>query len=777
MPVANIPARMLTDLLFEDAVVGRCLVTPDGTVLRANAEWLRSTGFTEDQVVGADIIDLFPETRDMALATHARVRAGHRVEVPRHAQTVNGRETWWEGSIEPVAMEGGTGLLITAREVTATLGIVADGGCWPDQQRALDALSPAMKPAFMRKRAEQALREADERLRTIFDISADAIGVSQDGVHVLANRAYVELFGYSSLAEIVGRPITDLIAPSERQMVIENVRRRSSGGVAPLNYETRGLKKDGTEFDMDVRVSMYQGGDGTYVVVILRDISERNRAEEALRESEERLRAAFAASPDAITINRLRDGVYVSVNDGFVRLSGRSAVEALGTTAELDVWVDTAERARLMERLLGGEPVQNAETTFRRKDGTVFTASISARTFTARGERFLLSITRDVTDRKNAELALEKANALLRDVDRRKDKFLAMLSHELRNPLAPIRNSTYILQHVVPGGEQARRARDVIERQTEHLTRLVDDLLDVTRIARGKIELRCTRVDLREVVLRAADDFRALMEDRGIVFSSALGSSPVWVDADPTRLTQVIGNLLHNAGKFSGRGGSVMLSLREDGGEAEISVRDTGVGIEPAVLPRLFEAFVQADQTLARAEGGLGLGLALVKGITELHGGTVRAESAGKGKGAEFVVRLPLARLTAIPVVVPQRARRPAAKRCRVLVVDDNADAADSLAEIVELLGHTADVAYDGPTAVEKALATRPDVVLCDIGLPGMSGYEVAQALRAMGKNGTRLVALTGYAQPEDVKRATEAGFDGHVAKPCDVEQIELLLA
>ena len=299
----------------------------------------------------------------------------------------------------------------------------------------------------------------------------------------------------------------------------------------------------------------------------------------------------------------------------------------------------------------------------------------------------------------------------------------------------------------------------------------------MTRIARGKIELRCVRVDLRGIVLRAADDFGALMEHRGIAFRSALASAPVWVSADPTRLTQVIANLLHNASKFSGRGGSVTLALREDGGEAEISVRDTGAGIDPAVLPRVFEPFVQAEQTLARAEGGLGLGLALVKGIAELHGGTVRAVSAGKEHGAEFIVRLPLAPLPAITPATPQRARRTSGKCCRVLVVDDNPDSANSLAEIVELLGHAAEVAYDGPTALEKARATRPDIVLCDIGLPGLSGYEVAKALRTMGTIGTRLVALTGYARPEDVKRATEAGFDAHVAKPCEVEQIEELLS
>jgi signal transduction histidine kinase len=242
-----------------------------------------------------------------------------------------------------------------------------------------------------------------------------------------------------------------------------------------------------------------------------------------------------------------------------------------------------------------------------------------------------------------AEASLRREEAL-READRRKDEFLGMLSHELRNPLAPIRNSIYILRHTAPGSEQAARAQSIIERQTEHLTRLVDDLLDVTRIARGKIDLRRSRVDLREVVTRAADDFHLLLHDHGVAFVVDVPGAPLWADADPTRVTQIVGNLLHNSVKFTRRGDEVRLSLRQAGErDAEIRVRDTGVGIEPALLPKVFEAFVQGERTLARTEGGLGLGLALVKGIAEMHGGTVRVDSAGEGAGTDFVISLPLA--------------------------------------------------------------------------------------------------------------------------------------
>jgi CheY-like chemotaxis protein/two-component sensor histidine kinase len=326
-----------------------------------------------------------------------------------------------------------------------------------------------------------------------------------------------------------------------------------------------------------------------------------------------------------------------------------------------------------------------------------------------------------------------------------------------------------------PPAALAARARAVLRRQSEHLTRLVDDLLDVTRITRGKITLRRSRADLREVVQGAADDVRPAMTGRGVALRTELPGAEVWADVDRTRLNQVIANLLSNAVKFTRRGDEVWVALRRDGSAAEIRVRDTGAGIDGSVLPHLFEAFVQAQRTLARSEGGLGLGLAMVKGIVELHGGAVRAESAGIGKGAEFIVRLPAPEAVAPGVA----ARAPGAGRRRggrVLVVEDSPDSADSLAEIVRMLGYEADVAYDGRTALAKLASAPADIVLSDIGLPGMDGYEVARAIRASCGPAVRLVALSGYAQADDVKRALDAGFDAHLAKPASVEQLVRLL-
>jgi signal transduction histidine kinase/CheY-like chemotaxis protein len=400
---------------------------------------------------------------------------------------------------------------------------------------------------------------------------------------------------------------------------------------------------------------------------------------------------------------------------------------------------------------------------------------------TADGRVFALAVTatgddvsvygHDITDRKRLERELRDANRL-------KDEFLGMLSHELRNPLAPIRNALYILDHADAGSPQARRAKEVAGRQLAHLSRIVDDLLDVTRIARGKIELRRARLDLGALVRRTGEDHRSLMRDGDLAFSIQVPPEPVWVDGDETRLAQAIGNLLGNAAKFTPAGGRVELAAVPDGAAAEIRVRDTGAGMDPELLDRVFDPFVQARQSLARSEGGLGLGLALVKGFVEQHGGSVRAASAGPGRGSEFTIRLQrLGAGAGAPRAAPGRDAEQA-RALRVVVVDDNRDAAESLADVVRMLGHEVEVAFDGESAIEAVRARPPDLVLCDIGLPGLSGYQVAEALRADRRlDGVRLVAVSGYARPEDRQRALDAGFADHLAKPADPDRVLRLLA
>jgi two-component system CheB/CheR fusion protein len=375
----------------------------------------------------------------------------------------------------------------------------------------------------------------------------------------------------------------------------------------------------------------------------------------------------------------------------------------------------------------------------------------------------------DITARRRAEAAL-------RDESGRKDDFLTALSHELRNPLAPIRSSLSVVERVPPGGEEGRRAMAIVRRQIDHLVHIVDDLLDVTRIARNKVHLQREPLELGGLLRRTMDDHLPGFEAREIALEGHIDPEPLWAEADATRLAQVIGNLLGNALKFTPRGGRVDVGLRRDGNQAMLSVRDNGAGIAPEMRARLFEPFVQAPQTLDRSRGGLGLGLTMVKGLVELHGGRVGVTSGGHGLGSEFTVRLPL--VPAAQAKAAPAPPRPSRQRRRVLVIEDNPDAADALFDLLTLDGHDAQVAYDGASGIALARDFHPEVVLCDIGLPETDGYEVARAMRADDAlRGTYLVALSGYARPEDRERSAQAGFDWHLAKPPSTEALERLVA
>jgi signal transduction histidine kinase/CheY-like chemotaxis protein len=403
-------------------------------------------------------------------------------------------------------------------------------------------------------------------------------------------------------------------------------------------------------------------------------------------------------------------------------------------------------------------------------------------------------VTRDLTERKQAEDALREArddlerrvaertadlaasNAALRDSDRQKDQFMAVLAHELRNPLAPIRNGLQVLRyrHDETTVEQVRQ---LLGRQVGHLARLVEDLLEAARVKAGKTVLRRELLDLARLARYTVSDEAPAFDAAGLVLAVEAPETPVWVSADWTRLSQVVGNLLQNALKFTDRGGRVSVAVRTDGSSAELSVRDTGVGIRSELLPCLFIPFMQADQGLARSRGGLGLGLALVKGLAELHGGTVAAESGGEGLGATFTVRLPLAREpAAVTGGRPVQVRNPG-RSLRVLIVEDNEDSAESLRMALELAGCEVVVAHTGPGGVDAAKARRPDLVLCDIGLPGFSGYEVARRIRAEADGAVVLVALTGYGREQDQEDARAAGFNRHFTKPVDFGQLELVLS
>lgn len=385
----------------------------------------------------------------------------------------------------------------------------------------------------------------------------------------------------------------------------------------------------------------------------------------------------------------------------------------------------------------------------------------------------LASQYRRLTD---SERQLRQALDDLRDADRKKDEFLAMLAHELRNPLAPVRTTLHAMRlRAAPAGEDAADLA-VMERQVGQMVRLIDDLLDVSRITRGKIELRRTAVELAPVVTLAVETSRPALDAAGHEFRVELPAERLVLDADAARLAQVLANLLTNAAKYTEPGGRIVLTAERDGAEVTVRVRDTGVGIPPEMLGKVFDMFAQVAADSDRSQGGLGLGLTLVKRLVEMHGGTVSAHSDGPGRGSEFVVRLPLSNREPD---APARASRPAlagASGSKVLVADDNADAANSLAKLLRAIGCDVRVVHDGPTALTMARDFRPDVALLDIGMPGMNGHEVARRLRAEGGlNATRLIALTGWGQDEDRKLSQAAGFDDHLVKP--VDPVELLAA
>jgi signal transduction histidine kinase/ActR/RegA family two-component response regulator len=429
----------------------------------------------------------------------------------------------------------------------------------------------------------------------------------------------------------------------------------------------------------------------------------------------------------------------------------------------------------------------------------VLVAASGRTDFPTEDEQLFLGVARDqlalVLERQRAEESLRRSEreltdfvesaklvAALKESDHRKDEFLAILAHELRNPLAPVKHALQILRVKGPTAPELQWAREVIDRQIQQMARLVDDLLDVARISQGKIELRRARVALAAVLNSAVEAGRPLIEEAGHTLVVALPAEAVYLDADPARLSQVVLNLLNNAAKYTEPGGRISLSAERDGDDAVLRVADTGVGIPREMLARIFDMFAQADRSLERAQGGLGIGLTLVRRLVEMHGGTVKADSAGTGKGSEFTVRLPAA-----PAGAQLAGARPGpadeedevvtAVR-RILVVDDNKDAADSLAMLLRMLGNEVHTAYDGVDAVGAASGFRPDVVLMDIGLPRLNGYDAARRIRDLREHRPQvLVALTGWGQEEDRRRSVEAGFDYHMIKPVELDELQRLLA
>jgi PAS domain S-box-containing protein len=501
------------------------------------------------------------------------------------------------------------------------------------------------------------------------------------------------------------------------------------------------------------------------------DITERKRAEEELRKSEERFRELFENANDIVFTLDL-GGNMTSVNKAIERILGYARVELLNYP--VTKFVAPEYHKLLIEmraRKLAGERVTNYELEVIAKDGRRLVLEVSSRLIYEGGDPIgLQGIARDVTERRRAEEAL-------READRRKDEFLAMLANELRNPLAPIRNAAQVLKLLNIEEPKAQWAREVIERQTQSLSHIVDDLLDVSRITKGKITLHREPLELATIVSRAIETSRPLIDARHHELSVSVPPESLRVEGDLTRLAQVLSNLLNNAAKYTDECGKISLTVLRENDRIALRVRDTGVGIAPDVLPHIFDLFIQADRSLDRSEGGLGLGLTLVRHLVEMHSGTVEAHSDGPGRGSEFVVHLPLLSAAERPSEDSPAIGAATPAALRVLVVEDNIDSAEMLAIMLQLEGHQVRTAHDGSNAIKVAITFRPDVALIDIGLPEMDGYEVARRLRELPQTQKMvLIALTGYGQAEDRRRTRDAGFDHHLVKPVEPDALEALL-
>lgn len=505
------------------------------------------------------------------------------------------------------------------------------------------------------------------------------------------------------------------------------------------------------------------------------------KIELALAERTSLLSGVLEGTTDVIFVKDLNGGMLL-VNPAFAAAVG-STPELLAGKTDAD-WFppDVAAAVRRQDEavIAGGSPMEFEETLPVAGEARVF-LTLKAPLRDGGGRVVgLLGIGRDITERKQAEDELHRLAAELSDADRRKDVFLATLAHELRNPLAPMRNGLQIMKLTKNNSDAAEKVRAMMDRQLSQLVRLVDDLLDVSRITQGKVELRVERIDLKTVLAAALEASRPAIEEAGHVLTVDVPDAPIFVDGDAARLAQAVSNLLNNSAKYTRRGGHIRLTVWHEDSMAVVAVKDNGIGIPPAMLDRVFEMFTQVDRSLEKTTGGLGIGLSLVKGLLEMHGGTVEAKSDGEGMGSEFVIRLPV--VTSV-VAGPQRESRKSigvassAPR-RILIVDDNVDSADSLGQILELSGNEVRTANDGEAGIAAAAQFQPDVVLMDIGMPKLNGYEAARRIRQHPSGAAMLlVALTGWGQEDDRQKSADAGFNHHLVKPVDVDALIKLMS
>ena len=755
-------ARLLASIVesTDDAVISKSL---DGIIQTWNAAATRLFGHRAEHAIGRHISLIIPPDR-LSEEDHiiAKLREGERID---HFET------------ERVRADG--------QRITVSLTISPI----QDESGQVVGASKIVRDVSRQRQSEQRERElladgvaANAKFHAFFEQGAlFAVLMDVDGTILEPNRLSWDACGYSR-EQIVGRPIWEGPWWTPSPELANRLRTGAAETAAGQNFraELPYFIADGSERFATVTMQPIRDESGRVLFLALSgtDITERRRAEA----DREKFVTLVENSTDFIGMCDL-NGFPFFVNRAGLAMIGLDDLEQARRTPVAEFFFPE-DRQRIMEELFPSvlaEGHGEIEVRFRHfKTGEARWMAYKVLSLPDETGRpiAIATVSQDITERKQLNDSLSSLAADLSEADRRKNEFLAMLAHELRNPLAPISNAARALRLAATDGAAAHPAAEMLERQVGQMARLVDDLLDMSRITRGKIELRKERIALAPIVNHAVEAVRGVYRSMQHELTVTLPPQPVYLDADPTRVAQIIGNLLNNAGKFTDKGGHVWLTVERAGDQAVIRVRDNGIGIDAEQQARIFEMFTQVDTSLERSRDGLGIGLTLVKTLVEMQGGTVEAFSEGLGRGSEFVVRLPA--VGDAEAMVPGTASGTPApiRRRRVLVVDDNEDGAESLALLLELGGHETYKAHDGEQAIEAAERLRPDAILLDIGLPGMNGYEVCRRIRQRpwGKD-VFLVALTGWGQDEDRQRSEDAGFDEHMVKPADHDVLMTLLA
>lgn len=786
---------------------GVLVTDPHGRILSLNRVAERLTGWSAAAAIGQSLETVFvivnEQTRQAIENPVQRVlREGMVMGLANHTLLIakDGRETPIDDSGAPIRNEAGeiTGVVLAFRDVSE------------------------------RKAAERVVRGQAQVLTGILAASVDHIYVmDRDARYLHVSTGAARVIGFEP-HEIIGKHWRELGLPAEVITPIDRQREQVLHSGVPVLGETGYQTPQGEKKHFEYTIAPLRGEDGwaEAVVFVSRDITSRKRSDEDNRFLAQ-ASAALAALVDyqstlqkvaRLAVPHFADWAAVDVLEdrGILRRvavahidpakvelahelqrrfppqpeeptgvwnilrTGKSEIVPEITEEMLVAMGTDAERIDIV-RQLGLKSYMGVPLNVRGKVFGVITfiAAESGRRYDSRD----LALAEDLAHRAAVAIENSQLYQALREADRRKDEFLAMLAHELRNPLAPIRNALQVCKMAQADRPLQEQAREMMERQVEHLVRLVDDLLDVSRVMRGKIELKREAVALATVVRRSIETAQPVLDDHGHELTVSLPSEPIELFADPVRLAQVLTNLLTNAAKFTPKPDRIYLIIERRNAEIEMRVRDPGIGVPADHRERIFDLFAQVDHGIGRSRGGLGIGLTLVKSLVEMHGGTVQVHSEGTGRGSEFVVRLPepvgqtllSGGFKADKSVCPTQ---PAASKRRILVVDDNRDAADSLALLLRLRGQDVWVAYDGVAGLEAARAFRPDLVFLDIGMPGMNGYELARHIRQIeGLERVQLAAMTGWGQEEDRRRSREAGFDLHFVKPVEPECLNQLLA